>query len=171
MKYILSICLITFALLANAHEYYFAFAEVAYNNETHRFEGTIVVTTHDLEVMIDAKSDGIDRRSLELMNVEDSDFEVFNNEILKGFALKSSGNDIAYSIVGFEVFLTGITNFYFESEIVESPKVIDVYFPLMMDSYPEQQNKIELSIAEKKAYLLFFGETRKQTFNIESSEN
>lgn len=171
MKYLLSLFLAFISLSSQAHEYYFAFAEVAYNIEAKRFEGTIVVTTHDLEQVLEKTGDSSDNVPLETLTLTDEKFIAVNSELHQGFKLKIGGVEIQYNIVGLEVFLTGITNFYFESQVVEQPKTLDLYFTLMMDDYSEQQNKVELKIGERKEYFHFFGENRKQTFNIETSEN
>ena len=38
-----------------SHEFYFAYAEVAYNELAQRFEGPVIFTTHDLEKALDPK--------------------------------------------------------------------------------------------------------------------
>ena len=38
-----------FSVTSFAHEFYFAYAELTYNELQQRFEGTIIFTTHDLE--------------------------------------------------------------------------------------------------------------------------
>ena len=40
---------VLFALVSQAHDFYFAFAEVAYDEITERLQVTVIVTTHDLE--------------------------------------------------------------------------------------------------------------------------
>jgi hypothetical protein len=38
-----------------AHEFYFAYAELAYNEMNQKFEGTLIFTTHDLEKALEPK--------------------------------------------------------------------------------------------------------------------
>jgi hypothetical protein len=38
-----------------AHEFYFAYAELAYNEMNQKFEGTLIFTTHDLERALEPK--------------------------------------------------------------------------------------------------------------------
>lgn len=48
-KVVLFCLLLALSNRAHAHEFYFAYAEIAYNELSNRFEGTLIFTTHDLE--------------------------------------------------------------------------------------------------------------------------
>lgn len=167
MKIGVTILVFLFALSAQAHEYFFAYAEMEYNQETKRYQGTIVVTTHDLEQLFD----GQNLPPLEMIAIDDQNFEPFRKEINNGFRIISNGQETPFEIIGFEVYLTGISNFYIESEVVEEPTTLYFTFSLLMDRYQNQQNKLEFKMGDHKEYLHFIGESRKQKVKFEIIEN
>jgi len=60
--------------MSSAHDYYFAFAEVEYNEISKRFEGTIIFTTHDLEKSI--QKDHPQFPIMDTMTLANPEFEI-----------------------------------------------------------------------------------------------
>lgn len=122
-----------------AHDYYFAFAEVAYNEDSNKIETTLTISTHDLERALKKKISG----SFDIgeMTMDSKELEVIQEYILKHFKIESISK-VKLRVVGFESNLKGMTSFYLESEPVELKESVTVHFDLLMETYKEQQNKI-----------------------------
>lgn len=151
-------------LVSQAHEYYFAFAEIEYNVSTNRFEGTIVFTTHDLEKAI--QKDFPDFPVMDTMNLESKEFLLVKERILNGFNIVVDGQKLHLDLIGIENFLTGTSNAYFESEPITSPNEATFTFNLLMDEYEGQQNKISFKMNGRKETLYFINYESKQTLNL-----
>lgn len=106
------------------------------------FETSLVATTHDLEMAL-RKDLGIETE-LEFNNTKDSEMERFGEYILKHFQIIVSGNVVAFRLLGFETLPNGIIQIYLESEPVDLPSSIEWRFDLLMEHFPEQQNKATL---------------------------
>jgi len=60
---------------------------------------------------------------------------------------------ITFNFIDYSIKKDGNIEFYFESESISPPSQIEVRFDLLMDDYPEQQNKlIYLNQDIKKSY-------------------
>lgn len=156
--------------MGSAHDYYFAFAEVEFNQMTNRFEGTIIFTTHDLEKSI--QKDYPQFPIMDTMTLANPEFEILKKSILDGFFIQVNGQkeNIQLEILGVENFLTGTTNVYFESDRIESLGSVKFGFKLLMSDYDGQQNKIAFKYGDLKETLYFMNRENEQTlnFNIES---
>lgn len=145
-----------------AHQYYFGFAEVDYDFFSQRFEATLTVTAHDLELALTKNGttagDLEDLDSLQMIIVEDyinSSFKIFSND-----------SKCIFKLVGHDTELTGKINFYLESSQIIIDCAIEVEFDILMDNYQEQQNKITLYYQERAYTLAFTRGKRKQTIQI-----
>lgn len=172
MKAVLVLILfLSLSVVSRAHEYYFAFAEVEYNVETQRFEGTIIFTTHDLEKAI--QEEHPEFPIMDTMSVRNPGFELVRERIKEGFYIQVNGlrQKIKLEFLGIENFLTGTTNIYFQSERIESISDIKFGFKLLMDEYDGQQNKIAFKYGELKETLYFINQENEQTLNINKNQN
>lgn len=148
-----------------AHQYYFGFAEVEYDYFTQRFEATLTVTAHDLELALN--KNGTPAGDLEAL---DSTQKIIVEKYINSrFKIRSNDNSCTFSLVGHETELTGNINFYLESSEISIEKNIDVEFVVLMDSYEQQQNKITLYYLERAYTLAFTQGTQKQTIQIENN--
>ncbi|MFZ9028686.1 MAG: DUF6702 family protein [Crocinitomicaceae bacterium] len=172
MKAILALILfLSASVITRAHEYYFAFAEVEYNVEAQRFEGTIIFTTHDLEKAI--KEEHPEFPIMDTMSVRNPRFAHVGKRIEEGFYIQVNGQreKIKLEFLGIENFLTGTTNIYFQSERIESISDIKFGFKLLMNDYEGQQNKIEFKYGELKKTLYFINQENEQTLNLIKNQN
>jgi hypothetical protein len=151
MRLLIVLLLSISPIVSWGHEYFFAFAEMSYSTEESQYQGTLIVSTHDVE-------DWFRERGLDLNELED---HVYNEEmwskmgelLFDGF--RAEGNypltevgpnegseSLKFIIDGYEVLKNGMTNFYFHSRECEMHTSLDVYFGLMMEVFDQQQNKI-----------------------------
>lgn len=163
----LAITFIITAFTLQAHEYYFAFAEIEYNVTEQRFEGTIIVTTHDLETGL--REDGYNLPVLESISTNDTAFIQLEEYLFKHFRINTGDQNLDLHLIGSEVFLVGTTNLYFESEKTEI-KDCTFMFDLLMDAFEGQQNKITFTYKKEAHSLYFLHEQRKQTFKLENEK-
>ena len=161
MKYFLSlIFLLTFWQQLSAHAFYFAFAEINYNDFTGTVEATIIASAHDVETVF--KEQGIISKSLDYAKQNKKEYYAINDDLNKHFSLfslndKSDSNSVldGYSqnnlvLDGFEVLLNGNIQFYLSTKITTPPKDFKIKFDFLMDKYQEQQNKLTFRFHDKK---------------------
>jgi hypothetical protein len=141
-----------------------------YNVHTSRFEGTITVTTHDFEKSM---NDGRVKKlpPIESLSVKDSVFSDFSSELTNKFKLSINGDVVPMSIVGYEVYLVGTTEFYFESDEIELNSTLTCSFDLLMNSYQEQQNKMTFILGSKKSTYTFLYDRKSNIINLESEND
>lgn len=157
-----------FLCLANVslgHEFFFAYAEVKYNDVSRMFETTIVATTHDVERALEAE-EGL-HKELNFALYTDDDIAKLLHFLEQHFRIEANAK-CPYQIIGFETMSNGITNFYLESEPCELGTKIEWHFDLLMTHFKEQQNKITFYFRETQSTLLFTPITAKQTLKLEN---
>lgn len=155
-------------LVVSAHEFYFAYAEFEWNDFSETFQGTVIFTGHDLESVLD-----INLTSTENNLISDEDQEVLMQYMNEHLTL---GEDNQLNFVGSESKLTGEFYLYLETspfkQLSETPLLIS--FTLLMDQFPDQQNKLTLTYHEYKHYLVFIkgtgSETQKVILDKENNE-
>jgi hypothetical protein len=141
-----------FALTSLAHEYYFAFAEVAFDELSGRLQITVIATSHDVEKSI---SMGGERISLSAGKEVDSlTLSVLEKELNKGIYFTSGNQRSNLRLEGFETQLNGTTLFYLSGSF-KNDNGISAHFPMLMDVFPEQQNKITWICRDKKQTYVF----------------
>ena len=151
LKLVILIISVLFALVSQAHDFYFAFAEVAYDEITERIQVTVVVTTHDLE-----KSMLVHGNEIHISAASTSDSSVFSlieKKLNKGLFFISGNERSMLKLDGYEPQLNGTTLFYLSCGLKTQGELL-VHFPLLMDVFPEQQNKITwMYRGEKETYI------------------
>lgn len=126
---------------ANAHEYYFAFGEVEYNESSRKLEITLEISAHDLE--FDMKKSGIVLDKHIENQTQNTDFKSkLAAHIKKGFGISAGDSPIPLKLVGFDVLPTGLLYVYMESEPLDLMRSLTFTFDLLMESFPNQQNKV-----------------------------
>ncbi|WP_343633338.1 DUF6702 family protein [Fluviicola sp.] len=139
---------------ANAHEYYFAFGEVEYNVSTKKLEITLEISAHDLE--FDMKKSGITLDNHIENQTGNADFKKqLETHLAKGFSISVNDSPVPLSVVGFDVLPTGLLYVYLESGVLELTKSIRFKFDLLMESFPDQQNKITFIRNSQKQTAVF----------------
>lgn len=161
-----SLLLITalFALHSStfAHKYYFGFAEVDYDYFTQRFEATLTVTAHDLELAL--TNNGTSAGDLEALDSLQT--VIIEDYINSSFKINSNDSKCDFKLIGHETELNGKINFYLESSEITIESTIDVEFDILMDNYQEQQNKITLYYQDRAYTLAFTRGNKKQTIQL-----
>jgi hypothetical protein len=140
-KFVAVFAFISVLFSANAHEYYFAFGEVEYNESTRKLEITLEMSAHDLES--DMKRSGIllDKH-IENQSQNPAFKKQLETHLAKGFGISADNSPVLLNLIGFDVLPTGLLYVYLESEPLELMKSLAFKFDLLMESFPNQQNKV-----------------------------
>lgn len=146
----------------SAHQFFFAYAEVEYNEITQKFEGTIDATGHDIENAI-----GISKK-VGLENIVKgsksfSKIEAYINEHLK---ISGSETNIMFDLVGIEIDLDDKVHLYIESNPVELNPSIEITFDILMEEFDEQQNKLTLIWRDRSTTYTFLPHQRTQIVEL-----
>lgn len=168
MKITLLILLCGLQSLAFGHDYFFAFAEVEYNDISQQLEATVSVSSHDLERIFEEKSWSIDDlESTEEKNAEN--FIAITEWMLNQFTVSSEKSSAEFTVVGCEVELSGMIRFYLESAPIQITAALTVKFDLLMDNFPEQQNKLTLYFRDQTITKSFLQTASVQEIRLENS--
>lgn len=166
MKLLLFISLFISQSVAFGHDYFFAFSEVQYNHFRQKFEVTVVASAHDLDYMW--RDSELNSDVISDLRVDSEEFRLVEEFVNEGFQLNSPKDRIKLRIIGIESLLNGVVNFYLESYEVPLPKELHVTFDLLMDEFPQQQNKMTLYIGEHTYTKAFLQNERKHTLKLEA---
>jgi hypothetical protein len=166
-----NLLLITFFLLTSsvlrAHEFYFSFAEMEYNTISERYELTLIVTTHDLEKALEETGQGIENM-LSLSTDEIVALEEYVNQHLN---IACGFERSVFSYLGNEVSLNGTTELFFESApLPMADNFIEVRYSVLMDHFPEQQNKLTFYYMGETYTAAFTPFKKTQTIRFENKE-
>lgn len=150
------------------HEYFFAFAEVEYNEMDRKLEATLTLTTHDLErylqernvIQKDLKSALED--SLSLISIERELNQHFKLDFAKENSIMDGVELLKFDLEGFDTHLTGTIQLYLSMRINQELQNMVITFDLLMDEYPEQQNKLTFIYRDQKKTYLFLPSKRTQ---------
>jgi len=152
-----------FSVTSFAHEFYFAYAELTYNELQQRFEGTIIFTTHDLERTLEPKGsligkfEKLDETSAELKLIEHYINEHF--QINYGCALDSNAVDAfcqsKFTLEGIVTQLNGTIECYVSSSAGALYNPVQFKFDALMEQFPSQQNKLTFTYRNQKETLSF----------------
>ncbi|AEA45467.1 DUF6702 family protein [Fluviicola taffensis] len=166
MKELLAVFTFFFVgLSANAHEFYFAFAEVEYNATSKKLEITLEVTAHDLEV--DMKKSGIVLdKHIENQNGNTDFKKQLESHLSKGFEITTGDSSVSLKVIGFDVMPTGLLYVYLESTTVVPKRSIDFKFDLLMETFPNQQNKITFIRNNQKQTAVFLPTKRTESITL-----
>lgn len=167
MKNILLILFCGLQSLAFSHDFYFAFAELQYNDISQRFESTVSVSSHDVERIFYDKGWSID--DLESMDPNNANFAQISQWLLNQYSLSTNNTQVDLTIIGCEIELTGMIYFYIESAPTEIGNNIRIHFNLLMDEFPEQQNKLTLYYRDNTITKSFLQNAFVQEIKLENS--
>lgn len=159
MRFLLFTCLLLVSSsFARAHEFYFSYAEIEWNDFEERFEGTVIFTQHDLERALSIDLSG--------EKLGSSDSTVLMNYLNAHLTI----NECKWNFVGHESKLTGEFYLYIVSEkkALQSSAVLKTRYDLLMDIFPEQQNKLEVTIRGKKHHAVYMTHDRSESIELEA---
>lgn len=167
MKIIVFISFLFSFLLAEAHDYYFSFAEMQYNYDAKRFEVSVRATGHDVEEFL--KDREYEIPSLEKSIGNPVAENILESYVTKYFKVLVDGKPLEFTLVGLEVNLKDEVIFYLKSNKLEKPKAIEIVYDLLMDYFPDQQNKLTLFTDNGKDYLGFLPHRRKRIYEYDKN--
>lgn len=150
------------------HAYYFAFAEVEFNEDRSRFEIAVRATGHDVEDYM--KHIGQPIGQLEKAADNPIAMSQLEQMIKKHFVISIQEKAILLELVGIEVNKKDEVLFYMTSRKMERPNKIEIKFDLLMDLFEEQQNKITFFTPSEKVYLSFMQHKKIRTFEFKENE-
>jgi hypothetical protein len=163
IKGLLSIFFIFAAFGLSAHVFYFAFAEMEYNQTEQRFEISLRATGHDVEDYMKHLKQPIGK--LEDCANNPIKLKVIEEILLNEFQITTEAKALALELIGLEVNLKDEVTFYIVSKKMELPKSVEINFNFLMNFFEEQQNKITIITSSGKEYLTFL--KHKPTRNFE----
>jgi hypothetical protein len=140
------------------HQYFFAFAEIEYNEMGQKFEGSVVATAHDLELSL-MNSYGLQTK-LEKLTPQSSEVKIIESYLNKfltlryGCSLNSNAVDAYcsadWNIESFQIMKNGTIELYFSAPAKHVYTLIQVDFRFLMDAFPDQQNKLTFIYREDR---------------------
>lgn len=164
-KFSLVLFLFVLGNFTYAHNYYFSFAEVEYNDFCGCFETSITVTTHDFEQML--RKNNLLNKDLET-SLKDTKFkqniETFINE---GFQITLENKNVELHLEGNEIALNGLTTFYLSSKPINLTTEILFRYHLLMTEFPDQQNKLTFIFRGEKTTMNFIANQFTHSFILE----
>lgn len=137
----------------SAHVFYFAFAEIEYNQKDQRFEISLRATGHDVEDYMNHLKKPVGK--LEDCVNNPLKLKVLEEVLLNEFQIKTDDKSLALELIGLEVNLKDEVTFYIVSKKMELPSSVEITFNYLMNYFEEQQNKITIITATGKEYLTF----------------
>lgn len=142
-----------------AHDYFFAFAEVEYSEKTSKLEATLTLTAHDFESYLHKIK--VIEKSLDNALTNKQDISSIEKVINAQFhfyekAVDKQSNWVSFlKIDGHQILLNGNIEIYLSCDLVKPLSILHVQFNLLMDYFSEQQNKITFIHKRKKSTLNF----------------
>jgi hypothetical protein len=159
---LISCCLLTTSV-SWGHQYFFAFAEIEYNEMGQKFEGSVVATAHDLESTL-MNSFGL-KTKLEKLTPASSEVKIIEAYLNKFLTLRYGcsfdSNEVdayctaTWTIESFQIMKNGTVELYFTSAAKHVYTLIQVDFRFLMDAFPDQQNKLTFIYREDRNTLSF----------------
>lgn len=157
-----------------AHQFFFAFAEIEYNEMDQKFEGSIVATAHDLEFAL-MQSHGLQTKLEKLTptSPEVKIIEAYLNKCLSfRYDCSLDSNEVdafcsaQWSIESFQILKNGTIELYFSSPAKQVYTMIQVDFRFLTDAFPDQQNKLTFIYREHRTTLNFTKTQFQQNFTL-----
>lgn len=165
-------CILFFTSMASAHEFFFAFAEIEYDEMKGRFEVSVTATTHDLDRslrLIDPNFKG-----LQQANDDSLSYNLIERELNRHFSaapktdnsILDGTNAIYFRLDGIETELNGTVHLYLSADCRSNPGTLEFTFDLLMDDFPEQQNKLTIIYRGRKSTFVFLPNQRTQIIEL-----
>ncbi len=163
--YLLCVLFAFFSPTLRAHDTYFAFAEVEYNDLNGTLEATLTVSTHDLELVLTEKN--LLHGALTSAHMDSTLRASIEHFINTSFHLAPlNGSSFYWTLEEIENTLVGSTNFYLSAKVNEQLTGLEVHFGLFMDRYTAQQNKLTFIYRERKTTRVFLNNKRQDTLTF-----
>lgn len=138
---------------AQAHAYYFGFAEMQYNPLTKTLETTVILSAHDFESEL-LKAGRI-TKSLEFSTNDSVINQLVGHIVKQDFTVEINSKNVAFETLGYEITKNGMIHIYLLSEVIDLPHELKISFTSLMDAFPEQQNKLTFIHGNYKSTAVF----------------
>ena len=145
--------LVVLGNISFAHNYYFSFAEVEYNDFCGCFESSITITTHDFEQVL--RKNNLLNKNLETSLNDYNLKQNIESLINEGFQITLQNRNVEFHIEGNEIGLNGLTTFYLSSKPIDLSEEILFTYSLLMNEFPEEQNKLTFILRGEKTTINF----------------
>jgi hypothetical protein len=152
---------------AKAHDYYFGFAEMQYNETNKTLETTLVLSAHDFEQILFKEK--IIEKELEFLIGDKEFIKKLEQIVLSYFKVKSGNIQYKFELIGYEVFNTGLINIYLQAENVTLSDKLLIQFDALMNEFPEQQNKLTFIYRSHKSTAVFLPNQRTTELILENN--
>lgn len=163
VKSILVALLVFCSFSSKAHEYFFAYAEVEYNELSQKLESSIVATTHDFELAME--DIGLTDK-LEDVDNDNVQFKLIEKFINNHLQINSNKHHIYLNLIGIDVSLNGSVSFYLESNEVIINEGVQIFFDLLMNEFQDQQNKLSFIFRENTQTVTFLPHKKEHTLEL-----
>ncbi len=150
--------------LTFAHAFYFAFAEMEYNTSEQHFEISIRATGHDLEDYMKHLDQTIP--PLEEAKNNPIALQKIEKLISQEFSIKVDAKNIRINLIGIEINNKDEVILYIVSNKIKPADEIEVKFDLLMNHFPEQQNKLTYIHQDEKSYYSFLPHKRNRIISL-----
>ena len=160
--------LLIFSLLAPAllyaHDTFFSFAEMQYDQSCQCLEISLSISSHDLEEKAELLIENY--ASLEESLKIESDRERILKFVKDGFVIYQNKQQLELQLMGYELLEDGTCSMYLISESVKQEN-ITMKYDLFMQEFSEQQNKLQyLKSPDKTEIFTFFIFRRETEINL-----
>lgn len=150
--------------VVSAHEYFFSFAEITFNQVNKQFEITIEASAHDVEDVMNES--GISIKELEDHYSDTSMIRKIEAFICQGFSIENDEKNVVLQLIGYEVKANGLVDFYFSSEKVDLAPALTFRYDWMMKIFPQQQNKITFNHNNSTETMVFLPSKTTETIKL-----
>ena len=164
MKSFLLILFLIAPALLHAHDTFFSFAEMQYDQSCQCLEISLSISSHDLEEKAASLIENYE--SLETSLKIESNRKQISEFIRDGFTIFQNKQEIELQMIGYELLEDGSCSFYLVSDSIKQEN-ITMKYDLFMQEFPDQQNKIQyLKSPDKTETFTFFIFRRETEINL-----
>ena len=160
MKSLLLIISLIATTLIYAHDTFFSFAEMQYDENCQCLEISLSISSHDLEEKAASLIENYE--SLETSFKVESNRKQISEFIRDGFAIFQNKQEIELQMMGYELLEDGSCSLYFTSEALKQEN-ITMKYDLFMQEFSEQQNKLQYLKSPNKTEIFTFFIFRRET--------
>tara|TARA_B110000037_G_scaffold34473_1_gene41837 strand:+ start:3007 stop:3546 length:540 start_codon:yes stop_codon:yes gene_type:complete len=146
-RFFLMFLLILSSFAAYGHKYYVSIAELEYNAEKNRIEGSLKMTAHDFEEVLEAKFG----KRMEIENIADTSAAgiYMKTYLTDHFKLYSGGKQSMPLYIGKEVTVRQELYFYFTLTSIVNPKEVKITNTILFAQFAQQQNIVHYKYKEQ----------------------
>lgn len=151
MKKVLLVFTILISTLSFGHKFYVSIADLAWDAEHKRIEGSMKLTAHDVEDMLANKF----QRKIDLEQEADTSEvgKYLQTYLARNVIVKSDGKQATPNYLGKEITMRGELFIYFTFTNVSNPANIIVTNKVLFELFPKQQNIVHYAYKDQRKSL------------------